>query len=79
MFFPAWGPSFLYNPALKPGEAAKFHLEWKGPYLVLQKVTEVTYKISKLDGPRNVSKIVHFNNLKLFKRKERECDWENYS
>ena len=65
---------FLYNPALKPGEAAKFHREWKGPYLVLQKVTEVTYKIRKLDEPRNVSKIVHFNNLKLYKRKETECD-----
>ena len=60
---------YLYSPALKPGEAAKFHRNWKGPFTVLERVAEVTYKIQKLGGPSSTAKIVHFNNLKLYKRK----------
>ena len=41
---------------------------------MLQKVTEVTYKIRNMDGARNVNKIVHFIYLKLCKGKETECD-----
>ena len=38
---------FLFNPQLKPGEAAKFHRKWKGPYEVLERTTEVNYRIKK--------------------------------
>ena len=65
---------FLYNPALKPGEAAKFHRYWKEPYVVLERVTEVNYKIRKLDGSRATVQVVHFNNLKLFRHKETAAD-----
>ena len=60
---------YLYSPALKPGEVAKFHRNWKGSFTVLERVAEVTYKIQKLGGPSGTAKIVHFNNLKLYKRK----------
>ena len=38
---------FLFNPQLKPGEAAKFHRKWKGPYEVLERTTKVNYRIKK--------------------------------
>ena len=59
---------YLYNPQLKTGEAAKFHLYWKGPYEIVRRVTEVTYEIKK-SGHR---KVVHFNNLKLYQRYRKE-------
>ena len=65
---------FLYNPALKPGEASKFRRYWKGPYVVLERVTEVNYKIRELDGSRATVQVVHFNNLKLFRHKETAAD-----
>ena len=36
---------------------------------MLERVAEVTYKIQKLGSSPSTAKIVHFNNLKLYKRK----------
>ena len=36
---------FLFDPQLKPGGAAKFHRKWKETYKVLQRTTEVNYRI----------------------------------
>lgn len=62
---------FLFNPALKPDEAAKFHISWRGPVQVLGKVSEILFKI---EDPANKckTKIVHFNNLRKFQRFHRE-------
>ena len=59
---------FLFNPQAKTGEAAKFHRKWKGPYEVLKRTNEVDYRIRKPSDPRSRSKVVHFNNLKLYQR-----------
>lgn len=56
----------LYNPQVKPGEAAKFHRYWVGPYVVLQRITEVNYKLYKEGDRRRRSKVVHFDNMRLF-------------
>ena len=57
------------DPQLKLDEASKFHRNWAGPYRILERISEVTYKICKEgDSPRR-SKVVHFNNLKLHQRK----------
>ena len=34
-----------YSSQLKPGEAKKFHRNWEGPYVVVEGITEVTYRI----------------------------------
>jgi hypothetical protein len=56
---------FVYNPQLKKGEAAKFHRNWKGPFAIAEKITDVNYI---LKGPKR--KVVHSDNLKLYKSKD---------
>lgn len=58
----------LYNPQVKPGEAAKFHRYRVGPYVVLQRITEVNYKLYKEGDRRRRLKVVHFDNMRLFRR-----------
>ena len=65
---------FLFDPQLKPGEAAKFHRKWKGPYKVLERTTEVNYRIKKPQDPLSRSKVVHFDNLKLYQRRNPEMN-----
>ena len=59
---------FLFDPQLRPGEAGKFHRKWKGPYDVLERTTEVNYRIKRPRDPVSRSKVVHFDNLKLYQR-----------
>lgn len=59
---------------MKPGEAAKFHRKWKGPYEVLECTTEVNYRIKKLQDPPSHSKVVHFDNLKLYQQRNPEMN-----
>ena len=56
---------FIYNPQLKKGEAAKFHRNWKGPFTIADKITDVNYI---LKGPKR--KVVHSDNMKLYKSKD---------
>ena len=63
---------FLFNPQVKTGEAAKFHRKWKGPYEVLERTNKVNYRIRKPSDPRRRSKVVYFNNFKLYQRKQGE-------
>jgi len=54
----------LFNPSVKPGLSQKLHCPWeKEPYTVIQKISEVDYKIRKGNAK---PKIVHFNRLKTF-------------
>ena len=57
---------FLFDPQLRPGEATKFQRKWKGPYEVLERTTEVNYHIKRPQDPVSRSKVVHFDNLKLY-------------
>ncbi|XP_068691564.1 uncharacterized protein [Montipora foliosa] len=59
---------------LRPGEAGKFHRKWKGPYDVLERTTEVNYRIKRPRDPVSRSKVVHFDNLKLYQRGNPEKD-----
>jgi len=62
----------LYEPAVKVGQSPKLHCPWgKEPFEVIQKVSEVDYKIWK---GRLKPKIVHFNRLKVFVEPEEEED-----
>jgi len=54
---------FLHDPALKKGQTKKLHSPWQGPYIVITKIGDVTYRIQAEDNPRK-RKVVHFNRLK---------------
>jgi hypothetical protein len=61
---------FIYNPALKPGEASKFHIFWRGPVRVVERISDLLFRVQ---NPRNRArtKVVHFNNLKKFREAEK--------
>ena len=54
---------WLYVPAIKQGITKKFSSLWQGPYTVIDKTSDVNYKI-QLVGT-NKTFIVHRNRLKL--------------
>ena len=59
-----------YTPQLKPGEANKFHRQWEGPFEVVERVTDVTYLVKKVRGRSRRSQVVHFNNLRLYQKRQ---------
>ena len=59
-----------FSPELKPGEASKFQRQWEGPYKIVKQVTEVNYLVEKVGGRSGKSKVVHFNNLRLYKKRQ---------
>ncbi|XP_074653636.1 uncharacterized protein LOC141907795 [Tubulanus polymorphus] len=54
-----------YSHALKTDEAAKFHKRWMGPYIIVEKISEVTYRVQLEGGLGTKVRTVHFNDLKL--------------
>ena len=52
---------FLFCPARKPGRCHKFRRFWQGPYIVVQKLSDLNYKIVDKKGKEFV---VHVNRLK---------------
>ena len=54
---------WLFEP--HRAKSRKFYLPWQGPYEVLNKTSEVTYKICKRGRPERWTK-VHFNRLKPY-------------
>ena len=61
----------LFSAQLKETEASKFHRLWTGPYVIKERITDMTYKIKKENHARSRSKVVHFNNLKPLKKLRR--------
>ena len=59
-----------YDPQLKPGEANKFHQQWEGPYDIVERVTDDIYRVKKVRGRSRKSQVVHFNNLRLYRRRQ---------
>ena len=54
----------MYVPAIKSGLSRKLSSLWRGPYTVLDKVTNVNYKIQLIGSTK--CQIVHANRLKLY-------------
>ena len=54
---------WLYVPAIKQGRTKKLSSLWKGPYTVIDKTSNVNYKIQLVGTSKTV--IVHRNRLKL--------------
>ncbi|MES9883736.1 MAG: DDE-type integrase/transposase/recombinase [Sedimenticola sp.] len=55
---------WLHSPAVKVGRTTKLNCPWEGPYTVLQKMSDVTYKIKRAGGRKE--KVVHYNRLKPY-------------
>jgi hypothetical protein len=51
----------LFCPAKKPGKCQKFRSYWRGPYIIVQKLSDLNYKIMDKKGKEFV---VHVNRLK---------------
>ena len=47
-----------------PGIQAALQAAWEGPYTVVDRVSRVTYRVSKGDG--HPVKLAHINNLKVY-------------
>jgi len=54
----------LYTSVVPRGRCKKLHCPWSGPFKVLKKISEVTYRIQYREG-RKQRLVVHFNRLKL--------------
>jgi len=52
---------YLFCPARKPGRCHKFRSFWQGPFIVVQKLSGLNYKIVNKQGKEFV---VHINRLK---------------
>ncbi|XP_050519398.1 uncharacterized protein LOC126893360 [Diabrotica virgifera virgifera] len=52
---------WLYNPKKRTGCSPKLQQFWEGPYLIVKKINDVIYRISKI--PRGKPMIVHHNRL----------------
>ena len=55
---------WLHNPTRKKGLSPKLQRPWEGPYTILDRISEVTYRIQRT--PRTKRKVVHNNRLKPY-------------
>ncbi len=55
---------WLFSRARKPGITNKLRLPWEGPYLVVQKLSDVHVRIQK--SPRAKSMVIHVDRLKPY-------------
>ena len=54
----------LHSPAVPVGQTAKFSSPWRGPYVIVQCLNDVTYQIRELST--NKESVVHYDRLKPF-------------
>ena len=52
---------WLHNPVRSKGKSPKLQSKWNGPYRVVTRINDVTYRIQK--GTRGIPKIVHVDRL----------------
>jgi transposase InsO family protein/predicted aspartyl protease len=55
---------WLWDPSRKRGVCPKLTSKWKGPFVIVQKIDDLLYKIQK--NPRANAKVVHLNRLKPY-------------
>lgn len=58
---------WLHDPTKKKGLSRKLRNHWIGPFLIVKKISDVTYKIQ--ESPRSKPKVVHSDRLKPYKGK----------
>ena len=63
---------WLHNPQRKKGISPKLRRPWEGPYVVVERLNDVVYRIQQ--GPRKKPKVVHRDRLWKYSGVER-ADW----
>lgn len=53
---------WLFTPAVPRGKSKKLHCPWSGPYKVVQRLSDATYRVQHLRNHRK--QVVHFDRLK---------------
>jgi hypothetical protein len=56
---------WLSKKSTKKGMSPKLDMRWEGPFLVIDKLSDVVYRIQR-NGPRGMQKVVHFDRLKKY-------------
>ena len=59
-----------------PGQSPKLTNRWKGPFKVLEKCTDVTYKVD-CGGARRKPKVIHVDRMRLKRAQRLEYETEN--
>ena len=54
----------LHYPVVPVGKSHKVFSPWKGPYVILQCLNDVTYRIREISTQKELS--VHYDQLKVF-------------
>jgi hypothetical protein len=60
----------MHNPARRVGISPKLSRAWEGPYVIIKRLSDVTYRIQR--NPRAKMKVVHFDRLKPYMGKDQE-------
>ena len=69
---------WLHSPAVGRGLSKKLHKPWTGPYKVVDRLSETTYKIQNCNNRCRIL-IVHFNRLKMCSLNVRLPNTSRYS
>ena len=56
---------WLAKKATKKGMSPKLDMKWHGPFLVIDKLSDVVFRIQQ-NGPRGTKKVVHYDLLKPY-------------
>ena len=62
---------WFYNPRRKKGISVKLARNWQGPYLVLKRLNDTTYRIQK--DKKAIPRVVHYDRLKLYRREKAQA------
>jgi len=60
---------WLFNPQRKKGKTPKLQSSWEGPYTIVKKLSDVTFRIQK--SARHKLKIIHVDRLASFEERKR--------
>jgi len=60
---------WLFNPQRKKSKTPKLQSNWEGPYRIVKKLSDITFRIQK--SARYRLKIVHADRLAPFEEREK--------
>ena len=60
---------WLHSPVIKRGQSKKLHHPWTGPYTVVKRLSDITYRIAHPTSKRQ-HQVVHFDRLKRCRERQ---------
>ena len=57
---------YVYFPRHVPGHSPKLTKYWRGPFKILEKCSDITYKVDC--GPRGMPQMIHVDRLRIKKK-----------